>query len=493
MEPSLLQQSESPYQEFRNKPVNRYNVYGPPFDVPITLSDRDGTLIHEQEGQCLFTTIIEHDDVRLLEKYFAIDPRAIPYYFDLPDNDEAAFEYASPFIWAAQSGSLAVLQMLFDYTTKNLDPMTPRRFSETELLNHAARFGRVKVVQWLLDNQPLYADILDRNFQGYTALIAAANLFEFGHGDNPNWDDICFDNSEVTMNLLLDYGACASDVAHPTNDKDRKEHSVLTLAAQWASSDLLARLIDGGADVHHTVAIGDWELPFLNRRDLPPRVAVEVDVNALFLASLYANLGGLRILVDRRGDEFTIEDVVCSPDCAGSLPLHWAARSPLEHIPTSMRYEKAGYIRQTIEQLLDYAPTTVNVQDKDGNTALHYATTHFGKNGRAFTPIFELLCSRGSDASLRNYKDETPLHTLFQPEGDDGPIDITAVSLLVSHGAKATDVDEAGNTPLHIATRDWHFIDAVALLLEYGADPAQKNLKQEKALPQKMEYLLGSQ
>ncbi|KAH7183618.1 ankyrin repeat-containing domain protein [Fusarium flagelliforme] len=490
MGPSLLSKAESPYRKFRHKPVNKYNVHGPPFDVPITLTDRDGTLIHEQEGQELLTTLIVHNDVKLLERYFAIDPRAIPYYFDLPDNDEAGYEYASLFIWAAQSGSLDVLQMLFNYTTKNLDPMTPRRFSGTELLNHAARFGRVNVVQWLLDNQPLYADIHDRDFQGYTALTAAANLFEFRY-NAPAWDDICFDNSEVTMNLLLDHGACASDIGYPTNDKDRKAHSVLTLAAQWASSDLLARLIDGGADVHHTVAVAQWELPFLNRRDLPPRVAVEVDVNALFLASLYANLGGVRTLVDRRGG-FGIEDVVCSPDCVGSLPVHWAARSPLEHIPASMRDEKAGCIRRTIEQLLDYAPTTINVQDKDGNTALHYATRHFGRNSRAFTPIFELLCSRGTDTSLRNYKDETPLHTLFQPEGDDGPIDITAVSLLLSHGAKVTDVDEAGNTPLHIATRDWHFIDAVALLLEYGADPAQKNLKQENALPKKMEYLLGS-
>ncbi|KAI1061442.1 hypothetical protein LB507_011258 [Fusarium sp. FIESC RH6] len=492
MAPSLLPKAESPYLRFRHRPVNKYNVHGPPFDVPITLTDRDGTLIHEQEGQELLTAIIEHDDVRLLEKYFAIDPRFIPYYFDLPDNDEAAYEYASMFFGAAECGSLGVLQMLLNYTTKSLDPATPRRFGSIELLNVAARYARLNVVQWLLDNQPLYADIHDRDFQGFTALAAAANLYQFGRWGEPTWDDICFDNSEATMNLLLDHGACASDVVHPTNNKDKKRHSVLSLTAQWASGDLIARLIDGGADVHHTVAVGQWVLPFLNRRDLPPRVPVEVDANALFLACLYANLGGVRTLVDRRGDEFTIEDVVGSPDCAGSLPLHWAARSPLKHIPTSMRYEKAEYIRQTIEQLLDYAPTTVNVQDKDGNTALHYATRHFGKNGRAFTPIFELLCSRGSDASLRNYKDETPLHTLFQPEGDDGPIDITAVSLLVSHGAKATDVDEAGNTPLHIATRDWHFIDAVALLLEYGADPAQKNLKQEEALPQKMEYLLGS-
>ncbi|KAJ4138814.1 hypothetical protein NW768_002687 [Fusarium equiseti] len=190
---------------------------------------------------------------------------------------------------------------------------------------------------------------------------------------------------------------------------------------------------------------------------------------------------------DEAGFEYASVFIVAA-EC-GSLG---AARSQLKYIPASFYDERAGKICRTVEQLLDFAPTPVNVQDKNGYTALHYATQYFGRNGGIFTPIFALLCSRGADVSLRNYKDEMPLHTLFQSHGDDGPIDITAVSLLLSHGAKVTDVDEAGNTPLHIATQDWHSIDAVAILLEYGADPAQKNLKQEKAPPKKMEYLLGS-
>jgi ankyrin repeat protein len=105
---------------------------------------------------------------------------------------------------------------------------------------------------------------------------------------------------------------------------------------------------------------------------------------------------------------------------------------------------------------------------------LHYATRHFGKNGKIYTPVFELLCSRGADPSLRNYKDETPLHTLFQSHGDDASIDPVAVSLILAYGAKVTDVDDAGNTPLHIATRNSHFIDAILLLLEHNAEPAQK-------------------
>lgn len=484
MASSVLPKAESPYREFTHKPINRPNARGPPFDVPVTLTDRDGSLIHEREGQDLLYTIITHNDVEFLEKYFAIDPRAIPNLFELPDDDEAICDFGNWFHNAAASGSLGTLQTLFNYTTKGLDTTKPIRLIRAgfQLLNVAAQFGHIEIVQWLLDTQPLYASIHDRDFRGFTALAAAANLFAFQTCFSPAWDEICFDNNETIMNLLLDHGACASDVVHPTNDKDQKVPTVLTLAAQWASTDLLERLIDGGADVHYKVEAGSWELDFRDQRNFP----VTIDVNALFLASYRANPGGVKTLVDHRGDGVDIADMVCSPDCVGSLPLHWAARNQLPDghrlIPTSMLHERAGNIARTIEQLLDFAPTTINVQDNDGNTALHYATRYFGKNGKMYTPVFELICSRGADASLRNYKDETPLHTLFQSHGDDAPIDPAAVSLLLAHGAKVTDVDDAGNTPLHVATRNWHFIDAVSLLLEHGADPAQRNLKQDNAL-----------
>ena len=482
--------ADSPYRKFYHKPINEHNVHGPPFDAPVILTDRNGSLLHENEDKGLLHSIIAHDDVDLLKKYFAIEPQAIPNLFELPDGHEEICEFGCLFSYAAECGSLGILQTLLEYTTKSFEKGTPIRLSKAnfQLLNVAAQFGQIEIVQWLLDTEPIYAGIEDRDLRGFTALAAAANIFEFRLGFSPTWDQIRFDNSEAIMKLLLDHGACASDVAHPTNDKDRKVPSVLSLAAQWARTDLLERLIDGGADVHYKVAANSWKLDFGKQRDLPNKI----EVNSLFLASLHANHDGVKTLVDHRAVGVDVVDMVCSRDCVASLPLHWAARSQLQHIPASFYNERAGNIRRTIEQLLSFAPTTINVQDNDKNTALHYATRHFGKNGSMFTPIFELLCSRGANASLRNYKDETPLHTLFQSHGDDGPIDIAAVSLLLSHGAKVTDVDEAGNTPLHIATRNWHFIDAVALLLEYGADPAQKNLKQENALPIKMEYLLGN-
>ncbi|CVL08565.1 related to ankyrin [Fusarium proliferatum] len=482
MSSSSPSKADSLYLEFTQNPINRFNSQRSPFDVPITITDRNGTLIHEHEGQELLYTIVTNNDVEFLEKYFAIDPRAIPNLFKLPDGDEAICDFGDWFRFAAESGSLGTLQTLLAYSTKDLDKTEPIRLMRAnfQLLNVAAQFGRIEIVQWLLDTQPLYASIHDRDFKGFTALAAAADLFSFGYYLSPAWDEICYNNNEAIMNLLLDRGACASDVVHPTNDKDKKLPSVLTLAAQWASSDLLERLIDGGADVHYKVAAGSWNLGFGSQRDLP----VEVEVTALFLSSFRANPSGVKTLVDRRSDGVSIADMVCSPDCVGSLPLHWAARNQLPDtpsaIPASILHERAGNITRTIEQLLDFAHTTVNIQDNDGNTALHYATRYFGKNGKMYTPVLELLCSRGADASLRNYKDETPLHTLFQSYNDNAPIDPVTVSLLLAHGAKATDVDNAGNTPLHIACLSVRFGgDAVSLLLQHGADPALRNSKQD--------------
>ncbi|KAF5655128.1 ankyrin protein [Fusarium sp. NRRL 25303] len=453
MASSLSLVAASPYREFTERPINRYNYHGPPFDVPVTITDRDGTLIHEQEGQGLLYAIITHNDVEFLEKYFAIDPRAIPNLSDLPDDDEAICDFGELFRAAAESGSLGTLQTLLDYTTKDLhNAAKPIRLirANFQLLNIAAQFGRIEIVQWLLDTQPLYASIHDRDLRGFTALAAAADLFSFNSFSYPAYDEL---------------------------------PSVLTLAAQWDSTDLLERLIDGGADVHYKEAVIPRQLKIQSPNELP----VKIEITALFLASFRANPSGIKTLVDRRGDGVTIADMICSPDCVGSLPLHWAARNQLPHsprlMPATILHETAGQITRTIEQLLDFAPTTVNIQDSFGNTALHYATRYFGKNGTMYNSVFELLYSRGADASLRNHKGETPLHTLFKPNKpykDAAPIDPVTISLLLAHGAKTTDVDKTGNSPLHVACSSVKFGgDTISVLLQHGADPGLRNFEQD--------------
>jgi ankyrin repeat protein len=116
----------------------------------------------------------------------------------------------------------------------------------------------------------------------------------------------------------------------------------------------------------------------------------------------------------------------------------------------------------------------VNIQDIEGNTALHYAAGCFSGNGEVFVPVFETLCDKGADASIRNDQGETPLHIMLATA--DGTINKQTISLLLAHGAKINDIDNAGNTPLHITARRLDHQDVIAFLIEQGADVTLRNL-----------------
>ncbi|SCO90197.1 related to ankyrin [Fusarium oxysporum] len=107
-----------------------------------------------------------------------------------------------------------------------------------------------------------------------------------------------------------------------------------------------------------------------------------------------------------------------------------------------------------------------------------------------YTPILQLLCARGGDASIQN-TGQTPLHTLFRLEdGGDyrnyfrekNSVDAATVTTLLAHGASPADIDMAGDTPLHIAAANLEWADVLSLLLVHGADPALLNLNGQTAL-----------
>jgi ankyrin repeat protein len=62
------------------------------------------------------------------------------------------------------------------------------------------------------------------------------------------------------------------------------------------------------------------------------------------------------------------------------------------------------------------------------------------------------------------------------------PIDVAAVSILLTYGASPTAADVDGNTPVHLAAVRLESVDAMSFLLENGGDVSQRNLKQETAL-----------
>ncbi|KAL9562028.1 hypothetical protein ACKAV7_013951 [Fusarium commune] len=469
----------SPYQEFVRNPNDKHDEVGKLSRTPMTMIYRDGSVLCETEDFRLLYHIVLHDDTLALKQYLTVAPWAVESMSARPEVDEAPREDGDYFLLAAQNGNLGVLQMLLGHYKKELNSTHQIRFKKRgyQLLNEAARRGHVEMVQFLLDSQPLYAGIHERDCKGYTALASAADIYSVRYPDPADWRDVCVDNNEKVMDLLLDYGARASDVVLPMNDKEKTPDTVLTLAVQWAGSKLINRLIDGGADMQAKVTKLPFDLGFWNEHGYIS------DINALFIACISANFKAVQSLLGGSGVGVGHADMVSSGDSRGSLPIHWATRNQLpdelQHIPAPMLQERVRNITSIIGLLLDFNPATVSLQDNDGNTPLHYATEHFGRNGKLYTPIFELLCEKAADAGIRNKQGETPLHTLFRRDGTNVPVDAVAVSTLLAHGANATDADHAGNTPLHVACFNVNFSDAVSVLLQHGADPALRNSKQE--------------
>ena len=59
----------------------------------------------------------------------------------------------------------------------------------------------------------------------------------------------------------------------------------------------------------------------------------------------------------------------------------------------------------------------------------------------------------------------------------DSPIDTAIIDLFLAHGAKISDTDLDGNTPLHLAARCLGQVGAVRFLLSRGADTNAENSK----------------
>ncbi|RGP78274.1 hypothetical protein FLONG3_3589 [Fusarium longipes] len=473
MAPPDVSETQSPYRKFRVNPNDEFiGEEDEPDRVFMTMTDRDGSILYEMEGLPLLHEIVQQNDLGALQQYFIIAPCFVP---ELPNGEKEIIETTDYFLLAVESGSLDVLQWLLNNAPRDTVSTQPIRFKTRgfQLLNEAARYGHMEIVKFLLDHQPLYANIQERDNKGYTAILSAADVFSERYCFQPEWNEVCFENNEAIVNLLLDRGACASDTVIATYNKEEILDTVLTLVVKWAGPELIKRLIDCGANLHTTIK--KWT-KFM--------VASASGVNALAIACYHANIKAAETLIDYRG-VVTAATMACSRDSLGGLPLHWATQNQLpdnlEHIPKSIVRERVHNITSLIELLLDLHPAAVNIQDQDGYTPLHHATESFGRNSKLYTPVFELLCKRGGDASIRNNKSQTPLHTLFDTCITNVPIDPAAISVLLAHGARVTDT-VAGNTPLHIAAGNLHFADAVSCLLDHGADPTAKDSSQATAL-----------
>ncbi|EGU73771.1 hypothetical protein FOXB_15717 [Fusarium oxysporum f. sp. conglutinans Fo5176] len=403
MDAPTLPETESPYGRFTRNTIEHRPGYSLSCGVPTTITDRDGSVLHETEDIELFFEILHRDDVELFEKYLTVQSATIPRIFSLPDEDERIYEASV-----------------------------------------------------------LFCDVI-------------------GYIRYPFWDQIHPEKNWAVIKLLLERGARASDVVLLVGDDvDQTPNIVLTLAAQWASPEIIKTLIDCGANVHAKVTFDAFKVAFYTE---PEYIS---GVTALFTACLCGNFQAAKTLVDCRGADVNLADMIRSPDSRGLLPIHWASRNDqvqeCRDIPTSVFEERAQNTISTIELLLEYDPTTINIQDNEGNTPLHHATQTLNLNKVFYTDICRFLCDKGADASIRNNRGQTPLHFLFHRAGASLPVDVAATSILLAHGARPNDADKLGVTPLHLAAMRLESMDAMSCLLQHGGDSSQRTLKQETAL-----------
>ncbi|KAF5710387.1 hypothetical protein FGLOB1_5501 [Fusarium globosum] len=321
------------------------------------------------------------------------------------------------------------------------------------------------------ENLPLYYSFFytARDYTGCNAIAAALDLYSTRYAEAFDWQP-SVDKSEAVINLLLDWGACPTDVvARVHEDSSWKPETVISMASEWASAKIIERLVNGGADVHARFTKDSLQLRLYDEQDY-----IVDNVTAIHMASFRGNYPALKTLLAHRGDAISALQMVSSCDSRGSTPLHWATRNNLFN-PNP--HESAKNMRATIDLILDICATIVNIQDIEGNTALHYASRYFGGNGVVFIPIFETVCDKGGDASIRNNQGETPLHNVLASAEE--TVDQQILSLPLTYGAKINDIDHAGNTPLHIAARRLDNYGVIAFLITQGADTAIRNSKNE--------------
>ncbi|KAL9562751.1 hypothetical protein ACKAV7_013103 [Fusarium commune] len=182
MNSPLAPKNQSPYREFTRNPREDLRPRDPHYDEPLTMVDRDGSTLYEYDGGLLHKIILQ-DDAQFLERYFTLTPWKGPSVPPLGGEHEILDDMCF-FQLVATHGCLGVLKTLLNNATKGMDPTQRIRFRprEFELLNEAARLGHVEIVRFLLNNQPVYADIHEKDHWGNTPILSAADIYRGTYG-----------------------------------------------------------------------------------------------------------------------------------------------------------------------------------------------------------------------------------------------------------------------------------------------------------------------
>ena len=131
-----------------------------------------------------------------------------------------------------------------------------------------------------------------------------------------------------------------------------------------------------------------------------------------------------------------------------------------------------GDIEENIEMvdLLLTNNANPNLQDKHGNTALHWAAA------RGYLKFVEKLIEKKAETNIQNLSGFNPLHSVLEDEEENViPMNVEPImKLLIQNGINVNHKDWNENTPLHLATENNNSL-AIGILLRAGANENIRN------------------
>lgn len=389
---------------------------------------------------------IKRDDLPAIQRYLAQNPDGL---------HTVSPSYSDPFIVAAQRPNPGALRLLLEQWAVHQTPGAPPPNQRGSLLfNVACAHGALETVRYLLDEQPALADLHARSTNGYTPILEAAVFLMSCASD---------EQSEMLAGRAQFDAQAARERVH-------------------RSEALLRRLIDKGADVLATTCDRSHHMfGYLFENSGTSRKLM-----LLHLAAFYGNYLSSQILLEHYAQHgLDIPDIVARRDQFGRLPIHYAAaRWPgaLGGPDSDSSGNQADIDTDTMALLHILTDSgnrrLINAPDQYSETPLHYALSPNLITGRPAIAMARFLCTDlHASGKLRGRDGETPLHRLWH--GRPSSIDTSLAALLLDleqdRAGDVNAVDDAGNTPLHLATRCLADAPAARFLLSRGADVQTRN------------------
>jgi len=128
-----------------------------------------------------------------------------------------------------------------------------------------------------------------------------------------------------------------------------------------------------------------------------------------------------------------------------------------------------------VKEIIDRDPNQINVQDVQGFTPLHLASS------KGHIEIVEFLLNHGADTELEIFNGETPLMVAARYARNGQQYE--TIKTLLEHGAKVNHKDKHGRTALHDAAM-YSGKEIINLLISYGADVNARDEHQSTPLHQ---------